>query len=442
MLMSVLMLEIPASGEEHCSIYVDSEPSGADVILDSVKLGVQTPTRLDDLSSGHYIIRVEKADLVGERAVTLQPNIISRIVVSLTTRQIELMITSEPAGAEVLINGEPRGQTPYRFQAAGYSTYRIGLRSIGYLAEDRVVELMKAGAAELHVVLRRYGELRVESAPSGAEIYLDGEFQGRTPTDLRASEGAHNIALRRVGSREHVQEIQVEAGKPLNIGVTLVQENGELTVIGLPDRSEVTVDEQAIGIAPINRVVIPAGPHWLHYHSEGFEPLNEPIWISIQGRQETVVTITVQEKTRWNAIWRSLLFPGIGQMYSEQSLKGLAFLGAGALCVAGTILTQYQVNDAQDNYQIAHDRYVKEISPFGIESARENMVNKHELFCQKVERRNTLIIATSAIWAFNTLDQILFSSTPWKGGVKATTRFSFRGSIDQQNIGCQLVLEW
>jgi hypothetical protein len=432
----------PALSEEGCSIYIDSDPTGAVVILDSVSLGLQTPVRLDDISPGYHVVRLEKDDLEGEKSITLQPNIISRILIPLSIKQTWLVITSEPAGAEVLIDGQPRGKTPFRFQAEGLRTYQVGLRSIGYLPEDRVVELTKAGTTTLEIPLRRYGEVLVESVPPGAEIYIDGEFQGRTPENFRLSEGDHTFVLRRAGSREYSQEIQVEAGRPLNLRAELIPDEGKLTVLGLPDGTEVTIDGKPLGIAPIEDAQLEVGPHWLHYQSEGYEPLKNPILVSVQGQHETVVTITVQEKTRWNAIWRSLLFPGIGQIYSEQSLKGLLFLSAGALCVGSAALLNYQVSDAQDSYRDAHDAYAKAVNPYGITAARENMIAKHDLLRQKVEGRNVLIIATAAVWALGTLDQVLFSSTPWKGGVEATTRLSFRGKIDQESIGCQLALEW
>ena len=421
---------------------MDSEPSGADVILDSAALGVQTPVRLDDLPEGYHIIRLRKGELEGEKEITLRSNVISRVVIPLVAKQTVLVITSEPAGAQVIIDGKPQGKTPFRFREAGLGSYRVGLRSIGYLPEERVVELTETGTTDLHVVLRRYGELRVISDPSEAEIYIDGEFQGRTPDDFRLAEGQHTVTLRRAGSREYSEEVDIAVGEPFDLKVTLIPENGELTVLGLPDGSEVSLDGDLLGTAPIDRVLVPSGPHWLHYRSEGFEPLKEPLWLAIQGRQETVVTITVQEKTRWNAIWRSLVFPGIGQMYSEQSLKGVAFLGLGALCVSGTVLFHYQVNDAKDNYEIAHDRYAKEISPHAIAAARENMVSKHSLMREKVDNRHVLILSTVGIWALNCIDQVLFSSTPWKGGVQATTRLTFRGKMDQGYIGGQFALEW
>lgn len=428
--------------QEGCSIYINSDPSGADVIFDSTRLDVKTPIRLNDLPAGYHVIRLEKEGLEGERAVTLQPNVMSRIDVTLTASQAIVVITSDPAGAEVQIDGQPRGQTPYRYVAPGFRTYRIEVRSIGYLPESREIDIPKVGTTEVHIDLQRYGDLRVESDPAGAEIYIDGTFRGRTPGEFRLAEGVHDIVLQRVNNKPYQKEVEITAGHPMDLVATLIPENGELTVLGLPDGSEVSLDDTLLAVTPIYRHTVPAGPHWLKYRSEGFEPLKEPIWIEVPGRQETVVEITVQTKTRWNAIWRSFLFPGVGQLYSEQSVKGLAFLGMGALCVSTTVLLQYQMEDAEENYRIAHDHYIKEISPYAIDAARQNMIAKHDLYQDKIDRRNTLMITTATLWVLGCLDQILFSPTPWKRKVHATTRLSFQGTIDQDRVGVQLALQW
>jgi hypothetical protein len=439
---AICVLDSEGCCQESCSVYINSDPSGAEVILDSLWLGVTTPIRLNDIPAGFHVIRLEKGELEGEKEITLQPNIISRIDIPLSPKRAILVITSEPAGAEVTVDRQARGRTPYRYEAPGLRTYRLGVRSIGYLPEAREVDLTKTGTSEVHFLLRRYGEVRIESDPSGAEVYIDGGFSGRTPEDFRLAEGTHIVLLKRVGNRDHSQEVEVLAGEPLDISVTLVPENGELTVLGLPEGSVLTLDGELLGNAPIENQIVPSGPHWLQCKSEGFEPLGDPIWVSVQGRQETVVEIQLQEKTRWNALWRSLLLPGLGQMYSEQPLKGITFLGAGTLCVVGTVLYHYQVNNAKDNYHIAHDLYLKERTPYSIEAARQNMIAKHDLMKDKVDTRNTLMFATAAVWALNCLDQILFSSTPWEGGVQATTRLSFRGKMQQETIGCQLAIQW
>ena len=425
-----------------CSIYIDSNPAGAEVFLDSVQLGVQTPVRLDRLSAGYHLIRLEKEDLEGQKEITLQPNVIPRININLTTRLAVLVVTSEPAGAEVLIDEVPRGRTPFRYQAPGLRTYKISIRSIGYLPEYRDVELKELGTTEVHVLLQRYGEITIESKPSEAEIYIDEVFRGRTPQDFQLLEGKHAITLRRAGSYPFTQDVEIIADKPIQMKAELLLENGLLTVLGLPNGCGVSLDGTSMGKAPIQRQVVTVGPHWISYQADGYESLKEPIWISVDGRGETQITINPRIKTRWRALWRSMICPGIGQMYSEQPLKGVLFISASAFCITGTILLHYQTETAYENYQIAHDHYAEEVTPYGITAARQNMVAKHDILRKKIHNMNALLTATAVVWALNCFDQILFSSTPWKGAVQTTTRLSFQSAVSQDYIGAQVALHW
>ena len=55
--------------------------------------------------------------------------------------QRELVITSQPAGAEVRVDGEAVGRTPVNVPYLHYGTRRVTFYLDGYLTQSRVVEL-------------------------------------------------------------------------------------------------------------------------------------------------------------------------------------------------------------------------------------------------------------------------------------------------------------
>ncbi len=63
--------------------------------------------------------------------------------------------------------------------------------------------------------------LVIESTPSGAEIWLDGEWLGNTPFagDNRAAAGAHELRLRLKGYRDAVLAIEGGASSRLNVAL-------------------------------------------------------------------------------------------------------------------------------------------------------------------------------------------------------------------------------
>jgi serine/threonine protein kinase len=106
---------------------------------------------------------------------------------ALWARTGNLVVTSEPAGAEVTVDGRPASSTPaviegLRLRDPHTVTVRAPERKpyTQTLAPD-----VRRTSARIHAVLPpARGELVVESDPSGAEVRLDGRPVGRTPLRL------------------------------------------------------------------------------------------------------------------------------------------------------------------------------------------------------------------------------------------------------------------
>jgi len=62
------------------------------------------------------------------------------------------------------------------------------------------------------------------SEPSGADIYIDGNFLGNTPSTLRVAAGRHRIELRLSGYRTWSQSMPVDPGSHPRVSKTLEKE--------------------------------------------------------------------------------------------------------------------------------------------------------------------------------------------------------------------------
>ena len=66
------------------------------------------------------------------------------------------------------------------------------------------------------------GSLSISSTPSGAEIYLDGDFKGTTPMTISdVPVGSHTIELTKEGYKNYSKDIIISAGKMTNVSVIL-----------------------------------------------------------------------------------------------------------------------------------------------------------------------------------------------------------------------------
>jgi serine/threonine-protein kinase len=141
-----------------------------------------------------------------------------------------LLIDSDPPGASVSVDGEPRGLTPLTLRDLAVGAYAITLERSGYETFRQRVTLSEATPrAELKPVLERaapvpptQATLTVLSTPFGAGVTLDGTAVGQTPlTNLRVRPGSHRVELRKPGYEPWSQTIDAAAGRNLRVDATL-----------------------------------------------------------------------------------------------------------------------------------------------------------------------------------------------------------------------------
>ncbi len=93
------------------------------------------------------------------------------------------------------------------------------------------------------------------------------------------------------------------------------------------------------------------------------------------------------------AALRSMILPGWGQVYKGEKRKGLILSGLWGLGIAGSMITHFAGQDAED-------KYLAETNPAQIGS-RFNRFNKfHKL-------RNNLLLFSAGVWLFSYVDTIL-----------------------------------
>jgi eukaryotic-like serine/threonine-protein kinase len=121
---------------------VTSRPPGADVFIDGAKQSGQTPVTLP-LGSGQFniVVKLEGYEAYAGQ-VQVKNNIQTQLDVPLTahqTRPAWADVRTQPAGADILIDGVATGQTtPARVKTTA-GTHRISLNLKGYRVATRIV---------------------------------------------------------------------------------------------------------------------------------------------------------------------------------------------------------------------------------------------------------------------------------------------------------------
>nr|WP_320132277.1 serine/threonine-protein kinase [uncultured Holophaga sp.] len=139
---------------------------------------------------------------------------------TLRSRSGVLALTSQPGGAEVLLDGRYVGLTPLRLKVERPEGRMLLFRKTGYLEVERELR-----AGESQVEVRMQGpvyHIGVNTDPSGATVLLNQKVMGRTPLVSMpvSGEGAQEIRIRAPGYQEWTAVLDKDAPFPTLIRLT------------------------------------------------------------------------------------------------------------------------------------------------------------------------------------------------------------------------------
>jgi hypothetical protein len=217
--------------------------------------------------------------------------------------QARVAVETEPAGAQVIVDGVLRGESPI---------------TVDLPSGERVLSVSRAGATR-DVVLRlgpgddaawffklgvgapaptagpALGSLEVETRPAGARVLIAGQQRGVTPTTIaRLEPGPVDVTLS-TSERTITQRVQIQGGRRALLVVPMrlaaAPSYGWIAVrADVPMR--ILEGGKVIGTTESDRIMLPAGRHALELVNEGLEVRLGRV-IAVQGGRELSLTVPV-----------------------------------------------------------------------------------------------------------------------------------------------------
>jgi hypothetical protein len=71
----------------------------------------------------------------------------------------------------------------------------------------------------------------IESEPSDANVFINGEYKGITPLKLSLKEGTYTIKIKKDGYKEYTKKITLKAGESREISINLIKEDNSIILI-------------------------------------------------------------------------------------------------------------------------------------------------------------------------------------------------------------------
>lgn len=262
-----------ADPQATCRVSLTTNPSGATVVVDGKDRGV-TPITLYDLAPGkhHVKFRLSGYDESDRFLDTREGPFLERNTV-LREKKGLLLLKTEPAGADIQVDGVSVGQTPRLVTNLSVrDVHSVRLRKAGY--QDQTISVSFEGRKPLvreeRLVLAS-GTIDVISEPAGAEVTVNGIPRGRAPLKVTGvPKGRAVVKFRLAGFEEEVRELAVNAGDEQTLPVVLKGLPGTLHVASVPEGARVYVNERFEGKSPVSLAGLKPGDYLVRAELEGF----------------------------------------------------------------------------------------------------------------------------------------------------------------------------
>lgn len=251
---------------------IDTTPPGARVSIDGETVG-ETPLTDLPVEKGERRLLLEEArHLPLEQVLQVEGrDIQQKLQLQLEPAWAEVSVDSTPAGAVILVDGEPVGETPLTVEML-QGERQLVLQKPAFADWQRELEIVAGenrdlGRIELQPAL---GSLTLSSEPAGANVTLDGEFQGQTPLNLEFTPGEdHRLAVFKPGYERYNGTVRLPAGGSDERVIKLKARLGEVHFRVRPATAVVAVNGTPRGKGDMT-LSLPAVEHTVTVSLEGY----------------------------------------------------------------------------------------------------------------------------------------------------------------------------
>lgn len=276
-------------------------PANAEVSIDDVPVEVADGVVSTLLKYGKHTYRVSAAlhePTMGQFEIG---NAKKELSVALQPAYGILQIDSDPAGAEVYIDGDyqPAGTTPFTSKWLSPGKHTLQFKMPVYKTRTMEVAVPGNGATQsVEAVLQpNFAEVSV-SAPGESEIYINNELKGVGRWSGRLNAGLYTVEARKASHYSSSQSVEVEAGDKRTVTLSApTPRYGSLNVNTRPVGATVSVDGTALtGTTPNIYADILIGEHTLTVAKPGYAEAEQRI--TVEEGKVLPVSITLTEKEK------------------------------------------------------------------------------------------------------------------------------------------------
>ena len=296
-----LRIEVPAAAQ----VTIDGRPSGA------------APGEFELTPGQHTVaISAERYQPFSESVAVEGARKTQAFAPKLVPAWGNVAITSEPAGAQLLVDGQARGVTPLTAEIMA-GNHPIELRLEGFKpwttdVQVKANEPMTLGPVRLGLP---DGRLALRSDPAGASVSVAGVYRGQTPLDIELRPDlTQAVVLTKAGYEAATRQVNLRSGERQTLVVPMTGVFGEIAIRAQPADAQVFVDGKPSG--NVNQTLrLVATTHDIEIRKAGFVNFKSSVTPRPGLPQVIETTLLTAEQTRLAAT------PALVRSKSEQQLK-------------------------------------------------------------------------------------------------------------------------
>jgi len=165
-----------------------------------------------------------------------------------------LRVDTNPAGADVYLDGGHVGVSPVQLENLTPGEHRVRASKDRYedYIENLFIQEGKSRVIKAELTLKPFGDLKVDSNPSGAEVFIDDDQKGTTPIALEnLPKGTRKVMLKKKGFDSWQGTVEIVPLEKAHVSAELAAIYGSLKVISEPNGAEVLIGGKSVGKAPL-----------------------------------------------------------------------------------------------------------------------------------------------------------------------------------------------
>ena len=192
-------------------------------------------------------------------------------------------------GATVFIDGDETGVTPLSTVAVQAGSKQLLVKADLYQEFKAQLEIEGMDILQtLNVgLIPGWAEMRVETLPTGASVFVDDTPRGESPLSLKLPVGTHQLQISADGYKTWKKQLVLQRNQPQMLDTIHLQPaDGTLTLKTTPSGANVTVGGTFVGQTPLDIPLQPDVKHDLLISKAGYKKIERKVQVASTGSEE------------------------------------------------------------------------------------------------------------------------------------------------------------